>query len=329
MACSPIRIQVAVFLVVRHRHGIESGRLILPGENCNCLFRRKYCLQCKHEHLVDGGFNEHRCSSKRFLRPVLRPVEDEDLGDGDDALEEGEDDRDVAATDGDKDDAAAAAAPISTNENEMDDASAVEEDEREEETAVHASASSNAAHLSQQQGTEIKRVDYHELMRYSKDLCEAVANTQNSVGAAAVILQLTRLAHGGTMAEGTLHEIVSSTANAFGTQRKRRKVASTVTAIGAAPLVGRVVHPGRPAQHCKRAASEGPPPRKKKDPSCGFCGAMVCIGDHSKVTNCSQIRKIGTLLKRDGSTGYSAKKVLLQVYWMGLLHVSRYRWESA
>jgi hypothetical protein len=221
----------------------------------------------------------------------------------------------VVATNDDEDDTTAAAATTTTstiNENEIDDGNALaEEEDEEEETTATASASTNAAHLSRQQGTEIKRVDYHELMRYSKDLCEVVSNTPNSVGAAAVILQLTRLAHGGTIAEGTLHDIVSSTANAFGTKKKRKRLAThgdSATAIEAAPLTGRVPHAGRPTQHRKRAASEGPAPRQKKDPSCGFCGATMKTGDHSKVTSCSEIRQIGTLLRCDGTTGFSAKK---------------------
>jgi hypothetical protein len=51
------------FTVWRVGERKDSARVIMRGGNCNCLFRRKYCLQCKHEYLADGSsFQENRCS---------------------------------------------------------------------------------------------------------------------------------------------------------------------------------------------------------------------------------------------------------------------------
>ena len=53
-------------IVWRNGHDPASGRLILLRGECTCLFRLKFCLQCRHEYLVDGCFKEKRCSF-RFL----------------------------------------------------------------------------------------------------------------------------------------------------------------------------------------------------------------------------------------------------------------------
>jgi hypothetical protein len=87
--------------------------------------------------MVDGGFNEHRCA-RRFLRPFIRRAED--------ALEEDEDGGDMLANGNGNASAALASSP-------KDDDVAAEVDEKEGET--------NASPLPRQQGTEIKRVDYH------------------------------------------------------------------------------------------------------------------------------------------------------------------------
>jgi hypothetical protein len=312
----------------------DSGRVILPGGICNCAFRRKYCLQCKHEYMVDSSFNENRCSFRflvdgdavaksRLSDSTNVDDEDEDEDDEDESIlmNEGENDVDESTL-------------MNVGEDDVGESTTMNEGE-DEQTRMNTSnedgqaltvdgAPPSAAQLpsiavggAQQEGRQVgvpparlrepsKSITYGKLLEKCKSLCFAVADTANSLIVTGVILTLTRLAQNGEITEGTYQEVVRNASEVFKSNRKKRGSASKDTST--APFVGKMSGPGRPLQQRKRGPTERPAPSIKQKPSCAFCRSTMKSAGHCRISLCPRVRDIGTFL--EGNKKEFAEKLL-------------------
>jgi hypothetical protein len=270
-------------IVSRNGKDPDSGRVILlDGE----------CLQCRHEYLVDGCFEEKRCSY-RFLvsgNAVAQKLfaDSADFGDelDDGVALFGEDDGRLEGGN------AAPAAQLPRNQ------------QPEVATVEYAELVQRGKELFQ----DVTTVAYAKLLQQGKALFSAVAGLPFSLHVSASLLNFTRLAHNGGLTEGTSQEIVRDAAKVFGGDRKRRKIGNPSTDTNSvSPFVGRMARPGHPQQHRIHGPKELPAPAEKRKASCGFCGSNMRDGGHSRINICPQVKAIGTFLKGHTQNEFAEK----------------------
>jgi hypothetical protein len=270
------------FLVQRRGQSLDSARVLLKNERCDCNDRVQYLIQCKHEYCIDKAFVAEKFDFRHFQSASLPPNYWKFVNG---KLPVGSEMGEYQDGDG---------FPVS-DDFDADSSCSTEEGVSAAVTCPPVESAASREHTSQQ------KVEFREANRATTELANLISRSKPEKGQLiyGAVLSLIEVARKYN-SSSEIHSAIVQAVGGFVPSYDDSSVTANPPIVGASaaklPIPGEAINPGRHQTRRLQAyvttvmtgATPGPRSGSKKVKQCGFCS----VTGHT-ISGCHKLRGFG------------------------------------